>query len=720
MNKVKAFFNAVWQYVIRAKKPLIVLGSFLLAIIVSMGIGHGVQKDWGKVEVTSGTMTSITVDGDEFKMGYKLYVPKTAKETPAPAILLMHGYQNDYETNGGFAIEFARHGYVALSIDLFGHGRTTTGISSRGWVNHKVANVNYGWDSLDDGTYSFISGPNRYQIMMNFSNLDFFVNEYSKSLDPETHNVLDEANYIKDASMGGSAAYLWLAAKNYVDKTKMLVTGHSMGTWASWSVSAAMCDAKLDGVNITPRATILQAGEIFKTTRDADGRLAYDGLDRDGNPKLIYWNNPLLLTAKYDEFNMFRDYESPPNGDVVINGEPSRNFLNPDPGHELMWNKTYHEDFALGTSIRRNLYKTNHRLVTHSKKAIADSLEWASLATSVALTRSKTNQTFLIKEVLVLLAMLLGIGSAVVMIMAMKHIKWFEVVFAGVPNRPEKEKTGWAWWKTALLTMAISGLTYPFLTQLGHGLFPYPEKIFTMTIGNGFLMWYIFLILVMLGFTIIPRLRKKKKGVLDTDYVDLGLARDEEGYKDKLDWALLGKSALVVLIGVFWMYLLLAFSQAVFQLDFRFIWPFFKTFTLARFLQFIVYIPFFALFFILNNSRIFAANRLPGTNENGLKAFLKVWWKYALCMVGGILFIILLEYIPFFAQIGPGADLIFGTTFGGPFMSLLIVFAPQVIVFSIICTYAYKKTGNAYVGALLVAILACWIITGGSAMMYAF
>ncbi len=194
------------------------------------------------------------------------------------------------------------------------------------------------------------------------------------------------------------------------------------------------------------------------------------------------------------------------------------------------------------------------------------------------------------------------------------------------------------------------------------------------------------------------------------------MARDEEGYKNKFDWALLGKSALVVISGVFWMYLQLLLSSK----DFRFIWPFFKLFTGARLLQFLVYIPFFALFFILNNSKIFAGNRVSGTGEEGVKAFFKVWWKYALSMVGGILFIILLEYIPFFMGIGPGADLIFGTTFGGPFMSLLIVFAPQVIVFSFICTYAYKKTGNVFVGALLVAILACWIVTGGSAMMYTF
>lgn len=81
------------------------------------------------------------------------------------------------------------------------------------------------------------------------------------------------------------------------------------------------------------------------------------------------------------------------------------------------------------------------------------------------------------------------------------------------------------------------------------------------------------------------------------------------------------------------------------------------------------------------------------------------------------LLLILLEYIPFFLGFGPGADLLFSSTFGGPFMSLMIVFVPQVIVFSLICTYTYRKTGNVYTGASLVAILACWIVTGGSAIL---
>ena len=84
---------------------------------------------------------------------------------------------------------------------------------------------------------------------------------------------------------------------------------------------------------------------------------------------------------------------------------------------------------------------------------------------------------------------------------------------------------------------------------------------------------------------------------------------------------------------------------------------------------------------------------------------------------GRILIIVLVEYIPFFLNIGPGADVLFGSTFGGPFMLLLILFAPQVVVFSLIGTYAYRKTGSVYTGALLIASMACWIVTGGSSMM---
>ncbi|WCM28897.1 lysophospholipase [Sphingomonas sp. QA11] len=57
------------------------------------------------------------------EMSALLYVPATATPaTPAPGILAVHGYINSRETQDGFAIEFARRGYVVLATDQTGHG----------------------------------------------------------------------------------------------------------------------------------------------------------------------------------------------------------------------------------------------------------------------------------------------------------------------------------------------------------------------------------------------------------------------------------------------------------------------------------------------------------------------------------------------------------------------------------------------------------------------
>jgi pimeloyl-ACP methyl ester carboxylesterase len=56
-------------------------------------------------------------------MSALLYIPPNATPTtPAPGILAVHGYINSRETQDGFAIEFARRGYVVLALDQTGHG----------------------------------------------------------------------------------------------------------------------------------------------------------------------------------------------------------------------------------------------------------------------------------------------------------------------------------------------------------------------------------------------------------------------------------------------------------------------------------------------------------------------------------------------------------------------------------------------------------------------
>ena len=254
-------------------RSAVLLAVLLILALICMITANSIQHSGGKVSIEDGSISSPYGD-----LTYKLYIPDTATEqSKAPGVLLLHGYQNDHETCAAYAIELSRRGAVVLCLDEYGHGSSSAGLINRGWVNHKVT-VNYGNDSEEDGTFVSIGGPTRYKIMMNFSNLSFFNEKYVTD---------DDGNRLTDSSCGGIDAYAFLASLPYVDSTRLGISGHSMGTWAGWSVAAAYSDAKgEDGEDIMPKATVLQCGELFRDS-------AYDS----GS---IQFNNVLLLQAKYD------------------------------------------------------------------------------------------------------------------------------------------------------------------------------------------------------------------------------------------------------------------------------------------------------------------------------------------------------------------------------------------------------------------------------------
>jgi len=310
------------------RKPLIVFCVLLILIFVFMSIASGIQSDFGNVKVE---LVSIHA-GELGTLTGKLYVPKSATaSTPAPAVLQIHGYQNDKDTSSAYALELARRGFVVLALDAFGHGSNSVGMVERGYVNHRVT-VNFGEDSAADGTFVSISGQTRYKVLMNFSNLSFFNDHYSRDSD---------GNFIKDSSMGGAAAYGMLLGLDYVDASRMAVGGHSMGTWASWTVAAAFSQTVNDaGQDLSPKAIVLQAGELFVNS------------DKVYDTERINFNNVLLLQAKYEEFAMFRDYNNTVTDDLPRSALRS-GFLGVSPA-EAAWNTTY-GNMADGSARRMEL-----------------------------------------------------------------------------------------------------------------------------------------------------------------------------------------------------------------------------------------------------------------------------------------------------------------------------------------------------------------------------
>lgn len=100
------------------KGKILLLIGFLLIFVGGL-LAYFVQTDFGNVRIRD-----LRFNGPNGSvMSALLYIPKNAtSKTPAPAILVVHGYINSRETQDGFAIEYARRGYVVLAIDQTGHG----------------------------------------------------------------------------------------------------------------------------------------------------------------------------------------------------------------------------------------------------------------------------------------------------------------------------------------------------------------------------------------------------------------------------------------------------------------------------------------------------------------------------------------------------------------------------------------------------------------------
>ncbi|MEO8022435.1 alpha/beta fold hydrolase [Polaromonas sp.] len=100
----------------RGRWRLVLIG--LLIVLFGALLAHWIQTAGGiKIQDVRFTGTNGT------PMSAHLYVPPNASaKTPAPGILAVHGYFNSREAQSGFAIEFARRGYVVLALDQTGHG----------------------------------------------------------------------------------------------------------------------------------------------------------------------------------------------------------------------------------------------------------------------------------------------------------------------------------------------------------------------------------------------------------------------------------------------------------------------------------------------------------------------------------------------------------------------------------------------------------------------
>jgi pimeloyl-ACP methyl ester carboxylesterase len=92
--------------------------GLVLVIAVAALSARLVETDFGRLDVRR-----VRVPSGSAALTGKLYQPANlSADRRLSAVLALHGYQNDKETQGAFALELARRGIVVLALDLVGHG----------------------------------------------------------------------------------------------------------------------------------------------------------------------------------------------------------------------------------------------------------------------------------------------------------------------------------------------------------------------------------------------------------------------------------------------------------------------------------------------------------------------------------------------------------------------------------------------------------------------
>jgi hypothetical protein len=112
-----------------ASDPTRRFAAILLAVVVvASGIASGVQSAGGRVEVQD---IKLPTQNGQWLVA-DLFKPESAtRENPAPLVVVVPGFQRSKEALSNIAIELARRGIVAISIDPYAQGGSSSSLSRR-------------------------------------------------------------------------------------------------------------------------------------------------------------------------------------------------------------------------------------------------------------------------------------------------------------------------------------------------------------------------------------------------------------------------------------------------------------------------------------------------------------------------------------------------------------------------------------------------------------
>ncbi|MBR0229771.1 MAG: hypothetical protein IJL94_00100, partial [Erysipelotrichaceae bacterium] len=554
------------------------------------------------------TMSDITLETEAGNLTAYLFKPKSATpENPAPAVLCSHGYLNNREMQDCNYIELARRGYVVISLDDFSHGNSDV---PAGHADSPIVQSN--------GLIAFI--------------------EYLYKLD-------------------------------YVDKTKIGVTGHSMG--GSYTIVTMTYYSNLEREALKNGMSPEEAHKLNKINTGVivGNYPTAMAQNKNGETFLCHCN---VIGAKYDEF--FFD-----NTAVLLTSENSKNLvsniLETKVTYDLEEGKTYTSPSTGYTVTLYNpaqFHATNHFSST-CVKYLLESFDRTMKAPNPI---PYTNQVWFLKE----LCNLVGLIGFFLFVVPFIDLLLQVPVFAGIKEEVQYYEKPAGFVKGNIKAGFINSLLIVPLMLIGYVLLKNPIWPQDTTAGIG--VWSI-------GCSLVTLLTLKK-----------GFGKKIKGNEKEFgSYITLPKLLLTILFSVIVVtvtFSLLVTADLINQTDYRF-WSFdIRAFPLKKIWVAIKYIPFYVGFYIVQS---LAVKRSTFRNQSEFKQILTLGLFNMLAPA--IMLIVtyaptpLLQattWVAIFSKVGiPMAASVFALI---PILLLPVV--PMMFITAAISVRSYRLSGNLY------------------------
>jgi len=491
-------------------------------------------------------------------------------------------------------------------------------------------------------------------------------------------NDLDDPDF--DETYGGQTSFEYLKALPYVDAERVGMMGHSLGAEMAYAVALE---------DPTVKALVISG---FAYREDASPE----------NPK-----NMLMMIGKYDEYRERMTGVDDIEADWMSSPQTRAAFPVEDP--QL---GTTYGDFANGTARRVFVPKAIHIQVSHGKAPVAEALEWMrnALNPPEELWVDADSQVWHIKEWATLIAMLAGFALLLPLGLMLLRTPFFRALQAPGGGSSASASAYSCTRKACLKLAVINGLLmwlYLPLVLVIFGLHVYVvpiDGLFPMMMVNGTVWWFV--IANLIGFFLFVRWYKKQSRESGLTLADLGISYRDDRFG--LDWGQIGKTALLAAILVAGAYLVQHLLEAVFVVDYRFIFPFASDLTPYRALMFLLYFPFLLLGFLFLAIFLHGQFRRP-MKDTWLKTFVSWSVTNVLVMIVPLILFLMIQYVPLLTAgivpfVGPGGALASFT------MNLFHIIGVLILVIPI-STWFFQLTGKIYLGAMVNAALVAWMFT---------